>query len=353
MSSKPPLFLTKNKFFNEKRIIFLKISGTDVDNYQLASTSTSGTVGQIGKATVSAGLIGSVSKVYDGTSAANLTGSNYTVSGIVAGDTVNLNNPDRGVYDSMDAGQGKTVTVNNVALLGSDAGNYQLTATTVNGSVGVITPVNHTVITTDKSNSTQDSNPHIQVAQGGVTAPVANIAVTTPQTAIPVPSSISMTSSAGGNASSYTVDISSNSLTVKRVGASNSGGNSTEVNGNIALLSVSTTGIQTNGYYNVASGGGSLTMTAGTNATVTAPGAEPSTNTAGANFSLATASGAAEFKVIYADGTMSIQPLNDAAKAMADDTGGNKQLVAATGMVAAQEHLGVNLQSVTTIYVHE
>ncbi len=67
---------------------------------------------------------------------ATLADSNYTLNGVVVGDTVTVSNT-VGAYDTKAAGTGKTVTVTNLALSGADAGNYTVT-NTVSGAVGTI-----------------------------------------------------------------------------------------------------------------------------------------------------------------------------------------------------------------------
>jgi YDG domain len=62
-------------------------------------------------APLTAGLTGTVTKTYDGTTAATLAAANYTLAGVLGSDTVALNNPTAGSYDSSQAGPGKTVTV--------------------------------------------------------------------------------------------------------------------------------------------------------------------------------------------------------------------------------------------------
>ena len=85
----------------------LAISGADAANYQFAATTISGAVGQIGQATVTAGLSGSVTKVYDTTTSATLAAGNCTLSGVLGSDVVTLNSPTSGSYDNKNAGAGK------------------------------------------------------------------------------------------------------------------------------------------------------------------------------------------------------------------------------------------------------
>jgi hypothetical protein len=108
-------------------------------DYFFTQASTNATALSIGRATLTAALTGTVSKTYDGTSAATLSASNYSaLSGIVGTDSVSLASfPTAGTYDTPDVGTGKTVTVTGLALSGASAANYTI-AGSVSGAVGVI-----------------------------------------------------------------------------------------------------------------------------------------------------------------------------------------------------------------------
>ena len=71
-------------------------------------------------------LTGDVSKTYDGTTAATLAASNYTVSGAVSGDTVILNNPVSGAYDTKDVGTNKEVTVSGLSVVSAVNGDVKV-----------------------------------------------------------------------------------------------------------------------------------------------------------------------------------------------------------------------------------
>jgi hypothetical protein len=86
-----------------------------------------------------------VSKNYDGTPVATLALANYTLSGVVSGDTVTLNNPASGAYDTRNVGGGKTVSVTGLAISGPSAGNYTLSGSSASGSIGMIATTNITV----------------------------------------------------------------------------------------------------------------------------------------------------------------------------------------------------------------
>jgi hypothetical protein len=117
----------------------LTLTGADAGNYILAKTSATADIGTIDPKTITAGLTGTVRKTYDGTTAATLNGGNYTLTGLIAGDMVGLNDPSSGKYASAGPGSGIAVTVNGLALDGADAGNYRLATRTVTADVGVIT----------------------------------------------------------------------------------------------------------------------------------------------------------------------------------------------------------------------
>jgi filamentous hemagglutinin family protein len=102
--------------------------------------------------TVTPGLTGTVSKTYDGSTAATLTGANYTVSGAVDGDLITLNNPLSGNFDNANAGTGKNVNVSGIALASAANGaatvyGYQMAAATANANIGTVGKANLTVST--------------------------------------------------------------------------------------------------------------------------------------------------------------------------------------------------------------
>jgi|GEM_PF-992303 len=70
------------------------------------------------------GSFTSHSKQYDGTTTASIDINNLTLNGIVGSDTVTLNAS--AVFDDANVGTGKTVSLAGSTLMGTDAGNYQL-----------------------------------------------------------------------------------------------------------------------------------------------------------------------------------------------------------------------------------
>ena len=130
----------------------LKLSGADAIDYTVAnpgkgssngrySLTLTGNVGQITPLTLSASLVGNVTKTYDGTNAANLAAGNYHLGGtVIAGDNIGLNDPTSGTYNDANAGTGKLVTVTGVSLTNNPYGDYVLASSTISASIGVINP---------------------------------------------------------------------------------------------------------------------------------------------------------------------------------------------------------------------
>ncbi|WP_420382220.1 YDG domain-containing protein [Novosphingobium sp.] len=135
----------------------LTLSGADAGNYALTATSASAAIGTINKASLTAGLTGTVSKTYDTSTSATLAASNYTLGGTISGDAVALNDPVSGSYDTRNAGTGKIVSVSGLTLSGADAGNYTLTVTSASAAIGTITQASLTAGLTGTVSKTYDA----------------------------------------------------------------------------------------------------------------------------------------------------------------------------------------------------
>jgi filamentous hemagglutinin family protein len=90
-------------------------------------------------------LIGTITKPYDGTTTATLAGNNYAFSGVVDSDTVTLNNPVNGIYNSPNVGTNINVSVSGISIASATDGSatvygYQIIPT-ANADIGQITPV--------------------------------------------------------------------------------------------------------------------------------------------------------------------------------------------------------------------
>jgi hypothetical protein len=97
---------------------------------------------------ITAGLIGSTSKTYDGTTAATLTSANFKLSGFVNSDGASVNQT-AGIYASANAGTGIVVTAslspsNFVAIGTTNLSNYTL-PTSASGAIGIINPAALTI----------------------------------------------------------------------------------------------------------------------------------------------------------------------------------------------------------------
>jgi hypothetical protein len=84
------------------------------------------------------------------------------VTGAIDGDTVNINNPAAGLYDTKHVGTGKNVSVTGLEIASASNGNavvygYQLSATGANGNIGTITKAPLT-ITAQTNTKTYDGN---------------------------------------------------------------------------------------------------------------------------------------------------------------------------------------------------
>ncbi|HEY5106943.1 MAG TPA: YDG domain-containing protein [Caulobacteraceae bacterium] len=117
----------------------LALIGAQASDYTV-NGSASAAIGIIDAKALMASLVGNVEKTYDGTTTATLAPANYQLAGVVAGDSVSLNDPTAGTYDSKNAGTGKTVSVGGLALSGTDAGNYTVDAA-ASDPVGDITAI--------------------------------------------------------------------------------------------------------------------------------------------------------------------------------------------------------------------
>ena len=143
-------------------------------------------------------LTGSTSKVYDGTAAATLSGSNYQITGLVTGESINITQPS-GTYQSPNAGSSINV---NSALTSSDysAGsetllsNYTLPTGTLSGAIGTITPAPLTVTAGSATRPAETANPTFPVTYSSFVGQDTSASLTTQPT---VSTAATQSSSAG------------------------------------------------------------------------------------------------------------------------------------------------------------
>ena len=128
-----------SKAGNNKNIVVNNfiLNGEQKGNYNLTTLSAD-VAGSIAKKEITVALNATpeISKTYDGTSDATLSGGNYTLSGIVGEDVVNVSGSAH--YDDKNVGGDKGITVNNFELQGNDKDNYQLVTLTAS-TAGSIT----------------------------------------------------------------------------------------------------------------------------------------------------------------------------------------------------------------------
>ena len=127
---------------------FSPTGATDLSNYTLPTT-VSGNIGEIARRPIAATLTGAVSKVYDGTTTAAVSASNYSLdaSNFIAGEGAVLSGSPSslvGMFASKNAGSGQVVTVSidpadYTPVGGTLLSNYSFPPT-VSAAIGSITP---------------------------------------------------------------------------------------------------------------------------------------------------------------------------------------------------------------------
>ncbi len=141
----------------------LAVSGADAGDYTVNGTA-SAAVGIIDPKALTISLVGTVEKIYDGTTTATLTAGNYQLGGVIAGDSVSLNDPTNGTYASKDVGTGIVVSVSGLALSGAAAGDY--TIGSASGAIGVIDPKALTAALTGTVEKTYDGTTSATLTAG-------------------------------------------------------------------------------------------------------------------------------------------------------------------------------------------
>ncbi|MBB5985447.1 YDG domain-containing protein [Sphingobium lignivorans] len=137
--------------------VVVRDGSVKVFGYTLSNFSATGAIGVITPKLLTAGLTGNVSKVYDAGLSAVMQASNYTLTGVIDGETVDLVKPANGLFADKNAGNNKLVTVGGLALSGADASNYTV-ASSVSGNIGTITPKELTASLTGVVSKTYDGS---------------------------------------------------------------------------------------------------------------------------------------------------------------------------------------------------
>jgi hypothetical protein len=102
----------------------LTLAGASAGNYQLSETTYQFQKGSIIAQTVRVSGITANGKVYDGTTAAELSYDQMEISGKVGGDDLSVTAV--GAFQDKSAGDNKAVDISNITLTGTDRGNYVL-----------------------------------------------------------------------------------------------------------------------------------------------------------------------------------------------------------------------------------
>ncbi len=325
-------------------------------------------------------------KIYDGTTSAS---ASPTVSGLMGGDMVTGLSES---YTDPIVGIGKTLSVNNGYMVddGNNGNNYivsalnnttgiitSVTTSANSGSLGVIiTSVTSTIQTTQQP-ATTTLNPNAtsslsaatsglrQTSFGGGLITVSN----TPSTPSPVATVVASTLTAapvgftvgGVNVGSMTITDQGGTVTVTAVpsssqpatasAASNTGGTST---GALTIYTATDEGTKSDGNFafNAESGSVSLTQATGAAAVTVAAPVTVSGGVKSATFSVTTGDGSVlEYSVSQSGNGLSIQPANDAAgKATAKM---DKKVIAALGMLAAEDKLGTSGAQINSVVINE
>ena len=184
---------------------------------------------------------------------------------------------------------------------------------------------------------------------GGISSPII-----TPPTPPPTsPASTITIASVGTQNSGFSLSIAGQTATITLPNTGTTNTAPVAASG-VPVVTVGTQGAVVVDSYNVSATGNSLSVTsAGPLTNTPATAAMPTETTTGAatgTFTLETASGTAQFSVVYADGAIAIKPLNDAANQVTADTGTLKA-VAATAMVTAQQNLGAQ-GTISAVYIN-
>ena len=167
--------------------------------------------------------------------------------------------------------------------------------------------------------------------------------------------------SSGNSAGTVVVRQSGDTLILSATSDAGAAGNatssfqqpSTTTGGGTGLGVFTVSGDQTAqvGSFQVGYSAGNLTMAPGANPVQTM--AAPADAGSVVTFRVATQNGGeAEFGLSFTNGALSIRPLNDNANAITSSGNADQKLVSATGLLQAQERMGVDVGQVRAIFVH-
>ncbi|WNJ89846.1 YDG domain-containing protein [Bosea sp. 685] len=178
------------------------VTGLTSSNSNYTVADVSGAIGSITPRPLTATLTGSTSKAYDSTNAATLSAGNYQLGGVVAGESISVNQT-TAVYAGKNVGSGLGVTAtlaagNFTAGSGTQLSNYTL-PTSATGAIGAITPATLIYVANLASRVYGDTNPALS---GTVTGFVGGETLASATTGT---ASFSTTANAANDVSNYAV----------------------------------------------------------------------------------------------------------------------------------------------------
>ncbi|NYT39717.1 filamentous hemagglutinin N-terminal domain-containing protein [Sphingomonas sp. R-74633] len=162
------------------------LGGSDSANYSLAPTLVAAPIGEITPATLTAAIIGTPTRIYDGTTAATLNAGNFQFSGFVLSEGATVTQT-AGTYNSPDVVSATSVTAALTGFitadLGTDLSNYILPASAT--GAGAITPQALTAAILGDPTKTYDGTAAalLAAANYGLTGLVSGQSITVTQTA--------------------------------------------------------------------------------------------------------------------------------------------------------------------------
>jgi filamentous hemagglutinin family protein len=137
----------------------LALGGADASNYSIVASLDDAPIGTITRATLTAAIIGDPTKIYDGNTAATLTGANFQFTGFVLSEGATVSQT-AGTYNSPDVLTANSVTASLTGFItagaGTDLNNYIL-PTSATG-VGSIDPKSLTALIVGDPTKVYDGN---------------------------------------------------------------------------------------------------------------------------------------------------------------------------------------------------
>ena len=159
-------------------------------------------------------------------------------------------------------------------------------------------------------------------------------------------------STGNGSTKDYTIVTTGDSVTLSSTGSGVNPSVASNHSGNIAVLTVGGKKVQLQGRYTVTSTGNSLNLSPDAPSSRTIP-AKPAKDATTVVFSLSTPGGTvAVFRLFYYDGAIGIDTMNQAAETLVT-VGGKRNFIVASALLAAQDKLGVGVESIEAAYVYQ